>query len=262
MRNPILSIYPVFIRFSGNLPVRTSWPGSLLLLTLLIFSELLVCSQATDYRKIFGSDWEEAEEFIRDNEPWMRQMSGKFNVSYTLSLAVVFPELVRYSALRDRMEQALLKTLYISLGDEYADFSVGRFQMKPSFAEAINENARLLKGRLAKFFPDQEKYKPGWKYRSAVVKYLENMQSQYLYLIAFMKICARNFDLSEMNEEEKVKFLSTAYNFSFQKSFAEVKSMIDRKFFTTKLVAAEYYSYSDISLAWYRLQIKDQGSPY
>jgi hypothetical protein len=125
--------------------------------------------------------------------------------------------------------------------------------MKPSFAEAINKNAHLLKGRLGRFFPDPKKYKPEWKYRSAVVTYLENTQLQFLYLIAFMKICGKNFDLSAMNEEQKVKFLSTAYNFSFQKSFAEVNSMTDRKFFTTKLVAAEYYSYSDISLAWYRL---------
>ncbi len=257
MRNSILTFYPVRIRFSGDLTGRTSWRSLLSLLILLTFSDLSVYSQGSDYRKIFGSDWEKAEEFIRDNEPWMKQISEKYNVSYKLSLAVVFPELVRYSALRDRMEQTLLKTLYISLGDEYADFSVGRFQMKPSFAEAINENAHLLKGRLGKFFPDQEKYKPAWKYRSAVVKYLENTQSQYLYLIAFMKICAKNFDLGVMNEEEKVKFLSTAYNFSFQKSFAEVNSMIDRKFFTTKLVTSEYYSYSDISLAWYRLHYKD-----
>ena len=129
--------------------------------------------------------------------------------------------------------------------------------MKPSFAEAINENAPLLKGRLGKFFPDREKFKPEWKYRSAVVKYLENTQSQFFYLIAFMKICGMNFDMSAMNDEEKVKFLSTAYNFSFQKSLTEVKSMTDRKFFTTKLVTAEYYSYSDISLAWYRLHNKD-----
>lgn len=220
-------------------------------------SDLPLCSQSTDYRKVFGNDWQKAEEFISENEPWMKQISAKFNVSYKEAVAVVFPELVRYSALRDRMEVALLKTLYINLGDEYADFSVGRFQMKPSFAEAINKNANLLKGRLGKFFPDPGKYDSDWKYRSAVVLYLENTRSQFLYLIAFMKICGKNFDLSVMNEEQKVKFLSAAYNFSFQKSFEEVNSMTDRKFFTTKLVATEYYSYSDISLAWYRSHNKD-----
>lgn len=187
----------------------------------------------------------------------MKQISDKFNISYHLAVAVVFPELIRYSALRDRMELALLKTLYINLGEEYANFSVGLFQMKPSFAEAINTNAHLIKGRLGKFFPDREDYHPDWKYRSAVVKYLENTQSQFLYLVAFIKICEQNFDLSGMNEEEKTKFLSTAYNFSFQKSFEEVNSMTGRKFFTTKLVASEYYSYSDISIAWYRLHKKD-----
>ena len=38
---------------------------------------------------------------------------------------VIFPELVRYSAIRDKMEITLLKTLYRNLGEDYADFSVG-----------------------------------------------------------------------------------------------------------------------------------------
>ncbi len=219
----------------------------------LFCSGVLLHSQVTDYRKIFGSDWEKAEEFVSDNEKWMRQMAGRFNIPYKHAVAIVFPELIRYSALRDRMELALLKSLYINLGDEYANFSVGRFQMKPSFAEAINLNVNVLKGRLSRFFPQQEESSPGWKYRASVVGYLENTQSQFLYLVAFMKICESKFDLSAMKEEEKIIFLSAAYNFSFQRSFAEVSSMAGRKFFSTKLVTTEYYSYSDISLYWYGL---------
>lgn len=258
MCNSILTLRPGSVRGSKDPIERLSLIRPLSALILLFCIEFQIYSQGTDYRIIFGSDWEKAEEFVIKNKQWMKQISDRFDVSLPVAVAVVFPELIRYSALRDRMELAILKTLYINLGDEYADFSVGQFQMKPSFAETINNNAGILKGRLGKFFPDPGEYVPEWKYRSAVVKYLENTQSQYLYLVAFVKICEKSFDLSNMDEEKKIKFLSTAYNYSFRKSYAEITSMADRKFFTTKLVTKEYYSYSDISLFWYRLHKAEQ----
>lgn len=208
--------------------------------------------QEQNYSKTFGKDWDKAAEFIRENEPWMKKITGRFNISYPVAVAVVFPELVRYSALRDKMEITILKSLYIYAGEDYADFSVGRFQMKPSFAEAVNERSHLLKGRLRNFFPDPAGYNTAWKYRSSIVAHLENPQAQFIYLIAFIRICEKLFDLGGLDEEQKVKFLSTAYNYSFLKSFEEVNSMADRKFFSTKLVTSEYYCYSDISLSWYR----------
>jgi len=208
--------------------------------------------QEQDYRKIFGKDWDKAAEFINENQPWMKKLSARFNVPYPVAVAVVFPELIRYSALRDRMEITVLKSLYIYAGEDYADFSVGRFQMKPSFAEAVNERSHLLKGRLRNFFPDPAAYNTAWRYRSSIVARLENPRAQFIYLIAFIRICGKTFDLGSMDEEEKVKFLSAAYNYSFLKSFEEVNLMAGRKFFSTKLVASEYYCYSDISLAWFR----------
>jgi hypothetical protein len=54
-----------------------------------------------------------------------------------------------------------------------------------------------------------------------------------------------------MDEDRRLKFLATAYNYSFQKSFEEVNEMTDKKFFYSKLIKAETYSYSDISVYWY-----------
>jgi hypothetical protein len=169
-----------------------------------------------------------------------------------LAVAVVFPELIRYSALRDKIEITLLKTLYINLGEDYANFSIGQFQMKPSFAESIHKKVTLLKGKLRSQFREKTRYNDIRKYRAAIVKDLEQPESQFLYLIAFLKICASIYNLEDMDEDHRLKFLSTAYNFSFQKSFEEVNRMTDKKFFYSKLVKAESYSYSDISAFWYR----------
>jgi hypothetical protein len=213
--------------------------------------ELISFSQQADYKKIFGSDWEKAEGFVSENETWMKQLSERYSVSYPEAVAVVFPELVRYSALRDKMEITLLKALYINLGEDYANFSIGQFQMKPSFAESIHQKVPLLKGRLRNQFREKTINKDIRKYRASIVKDLEQPESQFLYLIAFLKICRTIYNIEEMDEHYRLEFLATAYNFSFQKSFDEVEKMTDKKFFYTKLVKAESYSYSDISAFWF-----------
>jgi hypothetical protein len=229
---------------------KVNWKRFPVFITILCL-ELISFSQQEDYKKIFGSDWEKAEAFVSENETWMKQLSEKYSVSYPVAIAVVFPELVRYSALRDKMEITLLKALYINLGEDYANFSIGQFQMKPSFAESIHQKVPLLKGRLRNQFREKTRNNDIRKYRASIVKDLEQPESQFLYLIAFLKICGTIYNLEEMDEDYRLKFLATAYNFSFQKSFDEVEKMTDKKFFYTKLVKAESYSYSDISAFWF-----------
>jgi hypothetical protein len=225
--------------------------GIILILSVVIFPQQAAFSQEIDYRLIFRRDWEKARAFVSENETWMKQLSVKYDVSYPLAIAVVFPELVRYSALRDKMETTLLKTLYINLGDDYADFSIGQFQMKPSFAEALHKKAPMLKGRLRKLFQEKSKNDDKKKYRAAIVRDLEDPESQFLYLIAFLKICENVYPLEDIDEDERLRFLATAYNYSFQKSFDEVNKMTGKKFFYTKLVKGDSYSYADISVYWY-----------
>jgi len=229
---------------------KINWKGFSAFITIFCL-ELISFSQEADYKKIFGGDWEKAEAFVSENEPWMKQLSERYSVSYPEAIAVIFPELVRYSALRDKMEITLLKALYINFGEDYANFSIGQLQMKPSFAESILQNVPLLKGRLRNQFREKIRNNDIRKYRGSIVKDLEQPESQFLYLIAFLKICGNIYTLDEMDEESRLKFLATAYNYSFQKSFDEVEKMIDKKFFYTKLIKGESYSYADISDCWY-----------
>jgi len=206
----------------------------LTVLIIVICSVLISLTQPTDYKKIFGTDWVKAEAFVSENENWLKQLARKYEVAYPVAVAIIFPELIRYSALRDKMEITLLKTLYIYKGDEYADFSIGQFQMKPSFAELIHRNLKLLRGQIKNQFRTTMSTKDITTYRSYVVRDLEQPESQFLYLIAFMKICEITYDLKDKSEIQKVKFLATAYNYSFQKSYEEVDNMTDKKFFYTR----------------------------
>ena len=102
---------------------------------------LLVMGNATafsvNYPKVFGSDWTDAERYvIEHHEAWKKEFDV-FGVDARLAEAVVFPELIRYSFWKDEIEKVAVNGLYVKKGRDGADFSVGRFQMKPSFAEKV-----------------------------------------------------------------------------------------------------------------------------
>ena len=69
------------------------------------------------------------------------------------------------------MEITLLKALYINLGEDYANFSIGQFQMKPSFAESIHKQITdYLRVRLRNQFREKTANKDLREYRSSIVR--------------------------------------------------------------------------------------------
>jgi hypothetical protein len=209
-------------------------------------------SQSLNYRDIFGEDWKKAETFEKGNRSWIEPVLIKNHIYYPEAISIIFPELVRYSALRDKMEISLLKTLYVNLGEEYADFSIGVFQMKPSFAENIRHESTAFLGRRSGIvFKSPADYADIKDFRKSIISDLEDPEGQVAYLISFIRICEKKFNISRLNEVARIKFLSTAYNYNFDKTALQIASMADKKFFSTKLLKTENYSYADISVFWY-----------
>jgi hypothetical protein len=218
-----------------------------------------VSSQSLDYAELFNEDWKKALSFVSDNETLIKQKLEEYGVSYPVAISVVFPELVRYSALRDKIEITLLKALYINLGAEYANFSIGPFQMKPSFAEMIRKKAWDSMGTKAgKLFVKKTDYDDIRTFRASVVSDLENPEIQVNYIIAFIKICEENFRLKNKSDSDRIRFLATAYNYGFWKKKKEIENMIDKKYFNTTILKTTIYSYSDVSLFWYRHYMHDE----
>ncbi len=222
--------------------------------SLLIFlSIFLFCKPSfaqPDYREIFGEDWVKADKYEKENRVWLEPLLNRSHISYPVAIAVVFPELIRYSALRDKMETTLLKTLYVNLGEDYSNFSIGVFQMKPSFAAMIRSKfSGSYRGK--NVFRKISEYDDIKDFRKSIVKDLDDPKIQAVYLMAFIKICESKFKVSAMEESYQIRFLATAYNFGFDKARKDVHAMIDRKFFSTKLIKGENYCYADISLYWY-----------
>ena len=228
-----------------------------LILFLVLLAGLLhpLQSQSLNYPEIFGDDWQKALNFLDENNSWIEPALAKYNISYPEAIAVIFPELVRYSAIRDKLEISLLKTLYRNIGKDYADFSIGVFQVKPSFAEKIRE--MTPENKSAKLFQKRNEYGSDYEYRKAIISDLEDPEKELKYIIGFLKICERRFKIRWQNESIKIQFLATAYNTGFWKSVNEIEKMSGRKFFNTKLFKSDNYSYADVSLVWYNQYIQN-----
>jgi hypothetical protein len=215
-------------------------------------------SQSENYQILFGDDWKKAVTFEKENKSWIEPLLTKNHISYPLAIAIIFPELVRYSALKDKMEIGLLKSLYVNLGNDYADFSIGIFQMKPSFAETIRDESLTYLGRRSgitfKTISDYEDIKD---YRKSIIRDLEDPEGQVIYLISFIQICEKKFNLSRLDEARLLKFLATAYNFGIDKKALEIVRMSEKKFFSTKLITNDKYSYADVSLFWFTHQVPE-----
>ena len=117
-------------------------------LTLVLVAILFVSftTPVTDnYKQAFGRDYTWAVNWLQQNKAVIQKNADQFNISAKELKAIVFPELIRYNKVFDAIEINSLKYLYVSEGKDYADFSVGYFQMKPSFAEMVEQDLAGLK---------------------------------------------------------------------------------------------------------------------
>ncbi len=156
----------------------------------------------------------------------------EFGIRTELAVAVVFPELVRYSALMDFMETTAVKALYQQKGVKGADFSIGRFQMKPSFVEDLERQWMRTEWRheYGIYFDLSETLEA---HRICVLR-LDDRNWQCIYLAMFLKLLYRRFpELAEEEDIEQVRFCSTAYNASFYGTYECIRSKSARRFYHT-----------------------------
>ena len=96
----------------------------------------------------------------------MRDRIDYFEGDYEICSSIDFPELIRYSVLKDKMEGYILMTFYKLHGSKFSDYSVGYFQMKPSFIENLEKYTQIY---------DLQKFSYIWEYPKGLnVREIEN----------------------------------------------------------------------------------------
>lgn len=155
------------------------------------------------------------------------------------ALAIIAPELLRYNQVRDLAETAALEWAYIRGGSQVADFSIGRFQMKPSFIEAMERSAHCLPASSAKFF----RYGPlsHAAIRRERLDRLKNFDWQLRYAFLYLELARVYFG-------DDLRLIATAYNYGFDRPEREIRNWSEvRAFPFGRKYQGEQFAYWEVS---------------
>ncbi len=212
-----------------------------------------ICLGQISPEQYFGDSYNDAINFCTKNKKEFTAILQKHGIVEQISSAIVFPELIRYNRFRDFAETSALELLYINHGKKVADFSIGRFQMKPSFVETIEtllRNDSLLKNE----FDCELKYPTAdsSEIRKIRLDRLKNQEWQFLYLACFIKLAEKAYsNYMNDNPENQLLILSSAYNRGFGATYDELKILSETKTFPYGNKHLGRYSYYDIAKFYY-----------
>lgn len=209
---------------------------------------------AEDFAAIFGDKYAKAEKYLEENRGFAEFLALPEEEA-KLALAVVFPEILRFSALEDVIQVRALKVLYVQYGEKYANFSVGHFQMKPTFAVQLERDSnRLLSAEekaaagvgvfdLADISPNREKR----------VLRLDDARWQARYLGLFMRVMAKRHAKAVFADAlDRLRYYATAFNAGYTRNEKSIRRLIPAKSFHTEIVFSETkYCYADVAVFYY-----------
>lgn len=181
--------------------------------------------------------------------------SKKYHTDTSVVSAIVFPELIRYSIYKDFLETNLLEYLYIDYGSKASDFSIGLFQIKPSFVEQLEKEVAAQKEMNRFSFITVFKSSDIKEIRSERLARLKSIEWQIEYVNCFYTLMEFKFgDINFPDIRDKIRFYSTAYNHGFNCSDSEIYVWENKKTFPHGYRSSRVnYSYSDISILFYDL---------
>ena len=208
-----------------------------------------VVSAAQPYRRQFDDQWKKADEIVREHHQSWEAVFTSLDADSRVCEAIVFPEILRWSKLKDIFEQAALKDRYVREGTAGADFSIGLFQMKPSFAEKV-EKAWMkspLRYEYGLFFDLQDTDEA----RRQRIARLSDEKWQCVYLAVFFRLIhEREPSIAAMPEDEQISMLATAYNRDFYAPLDSLRRWAEVPTFHLDILpskSTQYYPYAAIA---------------
>ncbi|MCF8380305.1 MAG: hypothetical protein K9H49_12045 [Bacteroidales bacterium] len=221
---------------------------------IILYIVLLFVSQDINYKELFCDDYTKALEFIEENKELIATVCNSFENDPLIISSIVFPEAIRYSMIRDYFETASLELAYVSTGAP--DFSIGSFQIKPSFAEKIEyyvkNNMHYLEPELLHWFSYEKDLKE-FQIRKIRLDRLKSTEAQLYYINAFYRILLHRFSfLTSCEKEYRIKFTSTAYNHNFEADSSEIEVYMSKSFFPWGANnEKQKFNYADIAWDYY-----------
>ncbi|MGK0387434.1 MAG: hypothetical protein ACI94Y_000160 [Maribacter sp.] len=187
-------------------------------------------------------------------------IAKKYNCNVAEVTAVALPEVARYMEWQNSLENYALWNFYIEGGKEQADFSIGYFQMKPSFIEELEceivEDECLIEmySDILPFGNYSEK-----EARKFRLEKLNNINDQFEYLCIYFKIMEHKYSNGFLDKNEQIRFFASAYNYGFnRKKEAIIKWMSVKGFPYGRKFNFEQDAFADVSEYLYKkIKIND-----
>ncbi|MDR2804544.1 MAG: hypothetical protein LBB85_02730 [Dysgonamonadaceae bacterium] len=230
--------------------MNINWIKTIVVLLLIGLNTAESRGQGNTYVALYPDECREAEVFYSEHKSLFEAAVQGMDVTPEFLFAVVAPELTQYSYLRNKLETYSLKVFYVQAGKAYSDFSIGYFQMKPSFIEKLEEYVSadsLLKTRYAFCLFDRPDERAS---RTERISRLGTVEWQIKYLAVFCGIVNQKFAaVAFSTEEEKLRFYASAYNCGFHKTATQIKEMEQKSIFPR--FSTQKFKYADISVWFY-----------
>ena len=187
-----------------------------------------------DFRVIYGASYQEALDFCTNNKDLIEQKAKAYGCDAAVLTSIAFPELIRYNRFQNLFETAALELGYVEAGLSVADFSIGVFQMKPSFLEQLEqlvENAP--EDSWAIDFQSLCSFDAGDEtaIRQQRLSRLKDINWQLDYLACFYKYTETRLSDKSLTTKQKVQHLATWYNCGPSKSMTEIKKWMTKRCF-------------------------------
>jgi len=199
--------------------------------------------------EIFSDDFLSSVELIKKEKHLIDTITG-FYLNKREILSIVFPEIIRWNAFQDIIETAVDESLYVNFGT--ADYSIGIFQMKPSFIEQL-ENY-VAENNIIDCAFVQIHEKDSIEERRERINRLKQNYWQFKYAQAYWVVAQHRFkELEFKTEEDQIHFFATAFNYGFRKPIDEIKAWQLKKVFPygSKYVGTQG-AYGDFSIVFYQ----------
>jgi hypothetical protein len=171
--------------------------------------------------------------------------------------SIVAPEVSMYKSFLNLMETGAAEIFYANMGGEYGNFSLGIFQMKPSFIEKIEGNYKK--------YCKKGEYLNGLSYahdlnldeiRGERIGRLKSEEWQQIYLICFYEIMEVKYANKFPDLRTKISFYAAAYNYGFQSNYDEIK-IWEKKISFPGRTEKPIVSYSKLAVEFLELMVEN-----
>lgn len=230
-----------------NMQSNTNRLGLCCLFCLLSFA---LSAQSLNCPQLFGARFLAAKHFYHQHKTQIQAACRQKNVAEKVLVSMIFPELMRYNPTRDAAETMANRLLYVNFGGEYGNFSIGCFQMKPSFIEHLEQKVRERGWTEFQFLAYYENT-DSTEIRKKRVERLSNLYWQLQYALFFVQYVDAFWADQAPSQMTDICYLANLYNIGIQRSTKQIQAFSQAKNYPNpnQTFRPDYYNYGQISEA-------------